>query len=574
MMAPTDDEILAALSQLDTACADAIESECLEFKPWSDPKSCLRVAVEYAVCFANAAGGAVVFGVADRTIGRASAIHGARGYDLDIWRRTLFDSTRPNIAATADELVVAEGTGKLLVVRVPQGATPPYSTADGLYKRRVGKNCMPMDPASVARVRVATGAVDWSGEPATGLSEADLDPLGIERARVILRSKSPESGLLHLDDRSFLRGIEAVRHDRVTNAGLLLFGRAEAIADLCPQSQVHYAHLPSETRVARNDVWRVGLLQIVANVEAIFAGPANPEEELSVGLFKLRIPAYPLDVVREAVLNAITHRDYADPGEVLVRHAPAELVITSPGGFVGGISVDNILRHEPVARNRTLANMFMKLRLVEAAGTGRRRIFLQTLSYGKRMPSYESDGSRVTLHIFDGSFDRRLAGLVAKWNEEGRDVQLDALMVLTYLKERPYVDPGGAAELLQLERGRALTVLEQLSAPGTGILERRGNTRSATFHLVKAVAKDLIGKAAYTRVRGLNPARYAELVREFLADHQSISNRETRELLGLGDSPSAQVEASGHLRRWSGPDGFLNAIGSGSGRRYVLRSGS
>ena len=99
-------------------------------------------------------------------------------------------------------------------------------------------------------------------------------------------------------------------------------------------------------------------------------------------------------------------------------------------------------------------------------------------------------------------------------------------------------------------------------------------TSAATFHLVKAVAKDLNGKAAYPRVRGLNPARYAELVREFLADHQSISNRETRELLGLGDSPSAQVEASGYLRRWSGPDGFLNAIGSGSGRRYVLRSGS
>lgn len=71
-------------------------------------------------------------------------------------------------------------------------------------------------------------------------------------------------------------------------------------------------HQPAETKVARNDDWRPGLLQVVANVEAIFSGPVNPEEGLSVGLFKLRIPAFPLDVVREAVLNAVIHRDYGD----------------------------------------------------------------------------------------------------------------------------------------------------------------------------------------------------------------------------------------------------------------------
>ena len=64
------------------------------------------------------------------------------------------------------------------------------------------------------------------------------------------------------------------------------------------------------------------------------------------------------ETVRRAILK-LTHRDYADPGEVLIRHAPSELAVTSPGGFVGGIRVDNILRHEPVARNRTLANAFL-----------------------------------------------------------------------------------------------------------------------------------------------------------------------------------------------------------------------
>lgn len=116
--------------------------------------------------------------------------------------------------------------------------------------------------------------------------------------------------------------------------------------------------------------------------------------------------------------------------------------------------------------------------------------------------------------------------------------------------------------------------MESLSHPTTGFLERKGHTLAATYHLAKGVAKDLLGKAAYTRTRGLHPTRYAELVRQFVQDHQSISNREVRELLGLGASPSAQVEASKYLKKWSASDGFLEAIGGGQKRRYRLRAGA
>lgn len=571
-MIPTNDEILALLDQLDQTTADTLEGLHLDLKPWTDAKSCMRIAVEYAVCFANAEGGVIVFGVVDNVRGRVAAIHGAKSYDLDVWRRGLFDSTRPNLAVMVEELTVPEGTGKLLVVRVPKGETPPYGTADGLYKKRVGKNCMPLDPAAVARVRIATGAVDWSGEPVAGVTIADLDPVEVARARSILRSKSPESELLRFNDVDFLRGLEAIRGDRVTHTGLLLFGHPDVLSERCPQAQVHYVHQTSETKVARNDVWRAGLLLVVTKIEEIFSGPVNPEEELSVGLFKLRIPAFPLDVVREAALNAVTHRDYSDPGEVLIRHAPRELALTSPGGFVGGIRVDNILRHEPVARNRTLANAFLKLRLVEAAGTGRRRIFVPMLSYGKRIPQYESDGQRVTLRIYDGVFDRALAQMVAKWNAEGRDIQLDALLVLAYMKEHPYIDAKRAAALLQLDRDDARSVLDQLSVLGKGILERRGRTQAATFHLAKGIAKDLLGRAAYTRTKGIAPARFAEIVREYVQDHGSITNRECRELLGLGDSPSAQVEASRYLKKWSGTSSFLKPDGNPPRVKYKLRT--
>jgi ATP-dependent DNA helicase RecG len=190
--------------------------------------------------------------VADRTRGRTKAIHGAAGYDLDTWRRGVFDSTRPNLVVEVEELCVPEGTGRLLAVRIPKGEHPPYGTAQGLYKQRVGKNCMPMDAQSFVRTQIAAGALDWSGETARQVSTADLDLVEIARARNLLMRNRADSGLLDLSDSDLLVALGAVRNGRVTHAGLLLFGREERLREICPQHQVHYVYQVTGTQVARN----------------------------------------------------------------------------------------------------------------------------------------------------------------------------------------------------------------------------------------------------------------------------------------------------------------------------------
>ena len=568
MSIPCNADILALLDQLHSFVADDLESVWVDFKPWEGPKDSMRVAVEYAACLANAEGGVIVFGVADKQRGRAQAIHGAKGYDLDTWRRGIYDATRPNLSVEVEELAVSEGTGTLLIVRVPKGPNPPYGTAEGLFKLRVGKNCMPLDAQGFLKTQIATGAVDWSGAPASDACIPDLDPVEIARARAILQRISPESELLRLEDRTFLEGIGALRGGEITNAGLLLFGRRDVLSHRCPQHQVHYVHEISDTQIARNDSYQYGLLNILERIEQAFTGPANPEQELSAGFFKIRIPAFPLEVVREAVLNAVTHRDYSNPGEILIRHTSRELVVVSPGGFIAGITPRNILRHEPVSRNRILAQALEKLRLVERAGIGRRRIFIPMLSYGKRMPQYETDGSQVTLRLFNGSYDQRMAALVAKWKQQGREIDLDGLLVLSFLRQNAFIDTISASELLQLPKEPARMVLNQLTMPRTGILERRGKTKAATYHLAKGIARDLLGKAAYTKTKGLDPIRYAEMAKAFVADHGSITPQECRELLGLGESPTARVEASRYLKKWSQSGGFLRREGRPPKVRY------
>jgi len=572
MAMPATTALLQLLDRLEHETADDLESEFLDFKPAQGPKDDLKLACEYAICFANAGGGTVVFGVADKLRGRVRAVHGVRGYDLDVFRRGIYNGTRPGVTAEVFEIDVAEGTGKLLVVRVLEGTSKPYGTAAGLFKQRVGKNCMPLDPVLFQRSQVRSGAVDWSGAQAHGLTMKDLDPLQIERARQVLRSKAPASGLLEVDDAAFLSGLEAVRDGQITHTGMLLFARHDVLARLCPQAQFHYVLHDGETSVARNDIDRLPLLEVVERMEQVFTGPLNPEKEMELGLFKLRIPQFPLEGVREAVLKALTHRDYLNPGEILLRHSTQELVVTSPGGFVAGITPENILRHEAVPRNRTLANALVKLRLVESSGIGRRRIFRSALVFGKRRPEYITDGHSVTLRMFNREAHDTLAGLIARLDAQGAEVGLDQMLVLDALLGQEFIDVGQAASVLQLPRDDARRILEAMCLPPLGLLERKGHTAAATFHLAKGVTKELKGKAAYTRTRGLNPIRYAEMVREYLRDHQRIENAELRELLGLGNSPSAQVEASRYLKKWSQlDDGFLDRRRVGSTHVYTLR---
>ena len=571
-----DEQIFDLLDRLESHPVGDLESDLLDFKEWADERASLKVAIEYAVCFANGNGGVVVFGVRDKVKGREQAIAGVPAVDLDRWKQAIYEGTRPGLTVELSTLVVPEGTGSLLVMRMPSGIQKPYCTTAGLYKVRVGKSCMPLTAAGFRDAQVRSGALDWSAQAAQGATLGDIDPLEVERGRKFLRRAIRDSSLLKgdRDDRAFLTAMGVLVDGRVTNAALLLFGREEVIRRVIPQHQVHYVHQVSPVRVAANESWCDGLLAIIERLEEIFQGPVNPERELSFGFSKIRIPAFDVGVVREAVLNAVTHRDYLAPNEVFVRHKPDQLVVSSPGGFLGGITPENIRRQEPFARNRRLAEAFQHLRLVERAGIGRERIFHDTLRFGRLAPQYEADAERVTLRVYGGEVDERMAKLIAKWSAEGKDLWVDSLLILGYLKTHQYLQNPEAAELLQSSPREALDILELNAAPSVAIVERIGRSNPARYHLARGVARELLGKAAYTRAKGRDPSRDKEAIRNFVRDHGSIGNSEVRELLGLGDTSAAKTEASRTLRELSGPEELLEKHGPKNRPSYRLRSTS
>jgi ATP-dependent DNA helicase RecG len=429
---------------------------------------------------------------------------------------------------------------------------------------------MPLDPDAFERRLVATGAIDWSAEPIEGLSRDALNPVEIARLRNTLRALRPQSDLLSLSDDDLLNAIGALSEGQVTRAGLLLVGQRDVLARLLPQHEVIYLYEPTATTIGFRDDLKAPLLYVLERLSEHIQHPErNPVQTLHLGLFHIPIPAYPEESFREAILNALIHRDYLEQGSVYVHHRPHGMVISSPGGFIGGITPDNILHHEPKARNRLLAEIFQKIGLVERAGIGRRRIFIPTLAYGKRTPLYEADEHTVVLTLFNGSYDESSATFVARRQREGQEFDLDDLLLLSYLRSHTEIDVATASRLCQRSPETMHDILEGLALRPNSWLERRGRKKGVTYHLSRNAASELLTKATYTRMRDIDAVRYPELIRAFIEQHGSINNKECRELLGLGDSSSAVVKASNLLRSLN----FLDPYGeSRQKRRYRLKS--
>ena len=561
---PSPETILQLLDRLDEVVADGLETEVLDFKRWRGAKESLAEAVGMAVCFANADGGVVVFGVKDRVRGRAKAVTGCERYDLDEWRRGVYDRTRPNLTVEVSELPVPEGN--LLLVRVPKGPASPYGTSGGLYQIRVGKSCMPYSPDDFQRRQVSVGAIDWSAQPVSNICMSDLDATEIARLRNAIRAYRSSSPLLDLEDEELLSSLGIIRAGHITRAGLLITGREDILRKLMPGHEVIYLHHSSPTELDYRLDQKGSLLQILERLtEAI--NVRNPFQTLKTGLFHVDIPSFPETSFREGILNALIHRDYLEPGSVYIRHEQREMNISSPGGFIGGITAENVLHAEPKARNRLLAEIFQKIGLVERAGIGRRRIFIPPLAFGKRAPFYEADPHTVKLTLLDGSFDHELAMFIGTRERQGETFDVIELLLLSFLREHGEIDVNTAAGITQLPEARIRDRLDQFCHRPSPWLERRGKKSGVTYHLARSVAAELIGKGVYSRSKAIDKVQWPVMIRQYVEEHGSINNSECRDLLLLGSSNSAQSTVSRLLANIE----FLEPYGpSPKTRRYRL----
>ena len=499
--------------------------------------------VSHVVCLANGRGGLLFVGVEDD--GRTTGARPRHGEYTDPRRLDAYiaNNTVPSVPATSQVLTV-EGVS-VVVVEVPALAQP-VSTKKAVFTRRAlgsdGKPaCVPYHFHEMQSAEATRGAQDYS---AMGLADArweDLNPLEFERLRQTIR-RNPgraDRSLLELPDAELARvlglaagGEGTERTDRVTVAGVLLVGHEASIRRLVPTHEAAFQVLQG-TRVAVNDFVRLPLIQVAEDFAKRFDA-RNEEVEIAIGPVSVGIPDYSRDGFREALHNALIHRDYSQLGAVHVQWRREEVEVSNPGGFVEGVRLDNLLVAPPKPRNPVLADAFKRIGLVERSGRGIDTIYEGQLRYGRPAPDYtRSTGEAVQVILRGGPANLALARWFIEQETPEESVSVEDMVLVNGLHEERWIGVARAARLLHRDDVQAKALLERLVE--RGLFEaREDRRRGRTYQLSAATYRALGDALAYTRRIEFEPIQQEHMVLKHVAAHGRITRAEAADLCQIG----------------------------------------
>jgi ATP-dependent DNA helicase RecG len=396
---------------------------------------------------------------------------------------------------------------------------------------------------------------DYSALPVAGATLADLDALERQRLRQAIEHYGGDRTLLRLDDESFDGALGLTRTEagvrRPTVAGLLLMGREGALREHLPTHEVAFQVLAG-TDVKVNDFYRWPLVRLFERVDEQFSIRVV-EEEMQAGLFRVPIPTVDRRAFREALVNALVHRDFTRLGAVHVRWNEDELSISSPGGFVEGVTLDNLLVVEPKPRNPLLADAMKRIGLAERTGRGVDLIYQGLLRFGRPAPDYSrSDRVGVTVALSAAPADRNFLSVVLE--QEGRlggPLPVESLLLLSRLREVRRLDAAEVGALIQKPATATRVLLERLVE--SGLIQAHGNTRARTYTLSPEIYRQLGEDAAYVRQAGFSRLQQEQMVLSMARQKGTISRKDVADLCQLGDHQATrllgQLVAEGKLLR-------------------------
>jgi ATP-dependent DNA helicase RecG len=491
--------------------------------------------VETVVCLSNGRGGILLIGVEDD--GRVTGARPRHGAYTDVRRLEALVANQTVPSCPVECCVVAVEGRDVISIEIP-GGRPVTSTSGGVYRRRAtdvhGRpRCQPFFPHELQSREASRGALDHSALVVPEARWEDLDPLEIERLRqtVAKNSGRADASLLGLSDAEIVKalglGEGGERIERVRVAGLLMLGREEAIRRLVPTHEVALQVLKG-TRVATNDFFRLPLISVADEIYRRFEA-RNEEEEIAVGPVRVGVPHYSPAGFREALNNALIHRDYTRLGAVHVQWRDEEIEVSNPGGFPAEVRLDNLLVTSPRPRNPILADAFKRVGLVERTGRGIDAIYEGQLRYGRPAPDYSrSSGESVQVVLPGGPANLELTRLIVQRDTPGRRVSVDDLLVINAVERERRIGLGRAAGLIQRHEGVARAVLERLVEDG--ILEVREERRERVYQFSAATYRALGVPAAHVRITGIEPIQREAMILQFVDSHGRITRSQAAEL--------------------------------------------
>lgn len=437
------------------------EGLTVEFKTSFD-----KEAIEASVAFANTKGGIILVGVSDK--GEIKGVQVGKE-TLKDWANQISQSTEPRIIPEIETEEI--NRKKIAVIRIKEFPIKPVSLKGRCFRRVKNSNRV-MQPHEIAEMHFQSTGMSWDKLPAGNVS---LDEIDIEEIKKYIES-SRNAGRRKISRNEkplqILEKLELIKDGEPTWAATLLFHKRPQ--KFLSQAVIHCGKFKEETVVIDDrmidgtitDQIEEAMDFIRKNINVKFVMTGKPVRE--------EIWDYPLEALREAVINAVCHRDYTAPSNTEVRIYEDQLVLWNPGGLPLGLTVEDLYKpHPSVLRNKGIGGIFYDMGLIEQWGSGIDKMRRACQKAGISEPKFEVDqGFRVIFmkDIYTEEYLQKL-GL----NER----QIKAVM---YVKQKGGITNREYREMFNIKNRMALIDLSALC--DKRVLTRVGKTGRATEYIL------------------------------------------------------------------------------------------
>lgn len=502
-------------------------------------------ALHCCCALANCGGGKLVFGISDK---RPREVVGSKAFDQpERTRKGFIDK----LHIMVDFQLYEENGKRVLVFEVAGRPLGLPVQADGIAWWYEGDSLIPM-PEDVRRRIYAEAGFDFSGSVCPGAKLDDLDVSAVDEFRKKWAEKSNNRRILNLSLEQLLHDCEAITDDGVTYAALILFGKRASLGKFLPQAEIVFEYRSSDASgpASQREELRAGFFACYNRLWELI-NLRNDKQHYQEGFFVYDIPTFNERVVREAILNAVSHRNYQMGGSVFIRQYRDRLVVESPGGFPNGITVDNILdRQSP--RNRRVAEILALCGLVERSGQGMNLMYEWSIKEAKQLPDFTgTDENFVKLTLNGLVLDEKMLSLINRIGSERMEsFSTGDFLVINALYHEEVIPQNLHQNLKRLE--------------DWGVVEHIGRNKYVLARSLYAA----VGKSGvHTRVVGLDRNTNKELLLKHIRDNgdQGTPFKELQQVLPGQSRNQLQV-----LMRELRKEGRVYAIGKTRGAKWFV----
>ena len=483
------------------------EDEHVEFKKAKQNFSLLgedsftnrnKCVLGYCVGIGNEGGGYLLLGVNDDGVIAGTSVQLPSNA-----KKQIFDRTEQKI----EIFEIWEGEDRVVVVSIPSRPTGKPLEYANVPLMRIGESLEKMTPEEYKRI-LLEGVDDFSARLCEASSISSIDQEAMEKLRNLYQLKHPNNKIATLSDERLLSDLALMRNGKLTYAGIILLATEAFLQVNLGDAEICFEYRNSKDSPTYNDRVDYRKAFVLSAFEIWEKVSSRQQVHTFVdGLFRREILAYNEEVVREALFNAVCHRDYEMRGSIFIKQSSEEIEITSPGGFINGITSENIISSPSTPRNRLLAEVFQKIFLgVERSGQGADKIFRLTISDGKGAPEYlENTGHWVALKIPAILQDANFVKYLEKVTNDGQyALSIDDILKL---------------EKIRIGNNENIALKTVGHLVEKGFIELYGRTRGAVYILARKYYQETGRLGERTRRIGLARDKCKELLLEHIRKH-------------------------------------------------------